>query len=218
MIRPQSTWVSEDALLFRWECDPKSQVSLAPQIAFQALRRHLGTKTSPIIDLIPGACTLLVCFKPKTQEAKLRELEEKLISQLKRLKLKKPPTQASLQIQMRYDGEDLEWVASHLGLRPADFIEWHSSTLFQVAFIGFAPGFPYLVPLKGHFEIPRLPEPRVRVPSGSVAMAGGFCGIYPHSTSGGWRLIGSTDLKLFDLKRKKPSLLAPGDTVRFCAT
>lgn len=218
MIRPQCTWVSEDALLFRWECDPKNQVSLAPQLAFQALRRHLGTKTSPILDLIPGACTLLVCFKPQTREAKLRESEKKLTAQLTKLKLKKPTTKASLQIQMRYDGEDLEFVASHLGLSSKSFIEWHSSTLFQVAFIGFAPGFPYLISLDRPLEVPRLPEPRVRVPSGSVAMAGGFCGIYPHSTSGGWRLIGSTDLKLFDLNRKKPSLLAPGDTVRFCAT
>lgn len=214
MIRPEFTWVSEDALLLRWEPDSKTGVSVAPQLVFQELRRQ---KSADILDLIPGACTLLVYFHSQISESKLRQYPKKLLECISELKPKKSGEKAPLKIPMRYDGMDLEFVASHLGLSVPALIHWHSSVLFRVAFIGFAPGFPYLIPNEGGFNIPRLAEPRVRVPSGSVAMAASFCGIYPHSTSGGWRLIGSCDVQLFDPRRGRGSLLAPGDTVRFTA-
>ncbi|MBU6374635.1 MAG: carboxyltransferase domain-containing protein [Bdellovibrionales bacterium] len=214
MIRPQCTWVSEDALLLRWEPDPKTGVSLAPQQAFHELNRH---KSADILDLIPGACTLLVCFDSQIAVSKLQQYPKKLTERLSQLKEKVSRQKPALKIPMRYDGMDLDLVASHLGYSVPAFIQWHSSLLFRVAFIGFAPGFPYLVPTEGSFDIPRLSEPRVRVPSGSVALAGSFCGIYPHSTSGGWRIIGTSDVLLFDPKRRRAALLAPGDTVRFTA-
>ena len=94
-------------------------------------------------------------------------------------------------------------------------IRLHAEADYEVAFIGFTPGFPYLNGLPRQLATPRLPSPRVRVPIGSVGIAGEQTGIYPHPTPGGWRLIGRTPLRLFDTSRPAPSLLSMADRLRF---
>jgi KipI family sensor histidine kinase inhibitor len=116
-------------------------------------------------------------------------------------------------IPIRYDGEDLEWVAAHLERSLDAFVAWHLDTEFRVAFCGFAPGFAYMTGLD--VSVPRLSTPRPRVRSGSVGLADTYCGIYPTSSPGGWRLIGTTDAVLFDPDRAAPALLTPGTRVRF---
>jgi KipI family sensor histidine kinase inhibitor len=86
-----------------------------------------------------------------------------------------------------------------------------------VAFTGFAPGFGYLTGLPESLRQSRLDTPRTRVPAGSVGVAGEFAGIYPRASPGGWRLLGHTDAVLFDPRAERPTLLAPGDRVRFRA-
>jgi KipI family sensor histidine kinase inhibitor len=81
--------------------------------------------------------------------------------------------------------------------------------------LGFAPGFPYLLGLPPQLHLPRRAEPRLRVPAGSVAIGGAQTGIYPNELPGGWHLIGRTPLRLFDAMSPSPSLLSPGDAVRF---
>jgi KipI family sensor histidine kinase inhibitor len=114
-------------------------------------------------------------------------------------------------------GEDLDAAAAELGIAPAALIARHSSGIYTVAMLGFAPGFPYLSGLDPALALPRLATPRTRVPAGSVAIGGAQTGIYPNESPGGWRLLGRTPLRLFDAQRDPPSLLAPGDTVRFIA-
>lgn len=87
---------------------------------------------------------------------------------------------------------------------------------WRVGFAGFAPGFAYLLG-DGALEVPRRAEPRVRVPAGSVALAGQFGGIYPRDSPGGWQLIGRTDAVLWDAARPEPALIVPGRHVRFVA-
>jgi KipI family sensor histidine kinase inhibitor len=84
-----------------------------------------------------------------------------------------------------------------------------------VAFIGFAPGFAYLVGGDKRLAVPRRQRPRVRVPAGSVAIAGPYSGVYPRDTPGGWQLLGRTSVSLFDAQGSRPALLAVGDLVRF---
>lgn len=116
-------------------------------------------------------------------------------------------------------GPDLGDVAAFAGVSEAEVIQRHASAEYRVFMLGFVPGFPYLgtvdassaAPLLG---APRLATPRISVPAGSVAIAGSQTGIYPHQTPGGWRIIGRTDLALFDETRQPPALLAAGDTVR----
>lgn len=113
-------------------------------------------------------------------------------------------------IPVWWDGADLEDVARRWGDDPADVMR---QTEFTVAFCGFAPGFAYLSGLTR--AVPRLDTPRASVPKGSVAVAGAYAGVYPQVSPGGWRLLGRTDLELFDLEREKPALLEPGMRVRF---
>ena len=122
------------------------------------------------------------------------------------------------EIGVRYGGEqgpDLEAVAEHAGLSPRDVIALHAEPEYRVAMLGFAPGFPYLLGLDPRLAMPRLATPRQRVEGGSVGIGGAQAGIYPRPGPGGWRIIGRTDAVLFDPARDRPSLLAPGDRVRF---
>ena len=112
-------------------------------------------------------------------------------------------------------GEDLDATANELGIAPAELIARHAEATYTVAMIGFAPGFPYLSGLDPTLALSRLATPRTRVPAGSVAIGGAQTGIYPRESPGGWRLLGRTPLRLFDAQRDPPSLLAPGDHVRF---
>lgn len=110
---------------------------------------------------------------------------------------------------------DLAEAAKELGLGIEELIHRHCTADYTVAMIGFAPGFPYLLGLPESLALPRLATPRTRVPAGSVAIGGNQAGIYPRESPGGWRLLGRTPLVLFDPARTFPSLLAPGDHVRF---
>jgi KipI family sensor histidine kinase inhibitor len=123
-----------------------------------------------------------------------------------------------VEIAVRYggaDGPDLDGVAHHHGLRPEDVVEIHSSVEYAAYFLGFAPGFAYLGPLPASIATPRLDIPRPRVPVGSVAIGGAQTAVYPTETPGGWRLIGRTDARPWDLSRDPPALILPGDRVRF---
>ena len=113
------------------------------------------------------------------------------------------------------DGPDLASVAEEVGRSPADVIELHAATTYEVLFLGFAPGFAYLGELPRPLIVPRLATPRPRVPAGSVAIAGPMTAVYPHASAGGWRLIGRTDAPLFDPGATPPARLRPGDRVRF---
>ncbi|MFJ3664160.1 allophanate hydrolase subunit 1 [Streptomyces sp. NPDC090119] len=124
-------------------------------------------------------------------------------------------TSAPVELPVRYDGPDLAEVAAHWGVTPREVAEIHAGTDFTVAFCGFAPGFGYLTGLPEHRHIPRRSTPRTAVPPGSVALAGPYTGVYPRASPGGWRLIGRTDVVLWDTAREPAALLAPGTRVRF---
>lgn len=119
------------------------------------------------------------------------------------------------EIPVIYDGEDIQDVAHILGWSAEEVVRRHSSALFTVAFTGFAPGFAYMTCDDPGFDVPRRREPRLRVPAGSVSIAGRFGSIYPSDSPGGWQLLGTTPLKMWDTTRERASLLAPGDRVRF---
>ena len=121
-------------------------------------------------------------------------------------------------IRVRYggeDGPDLDEVAEERGLTPDEYARRHAATPMRVLFCGFAPGFAYLGDLPQELRVARLATPRTQTPAGSVAVAGSMSGIYPARLPGGWRIIGRTATVMFDPYRDPPSLLAPGDTVRF---
>ena len=140
-----------------------------------------------VVELVPGYRTLLVVAGPGSAGA----LDE-LAAGLPGLEL--PPAGEvagePVEIPVSYDGEDLPEVASLTGLDAEEVVRRHTAPEYTVAFLGFSPGFPYLVGLDPALEVPRRDTPRTSIPAGSVGLAGGQTGIYPTASPGGWQLIG----------------------------
>lgn len=109
---------------------------------------------------------------------------------------------------------DLDDVARAVGLAREEVVALLTATPFTVAFLGFSPGFPYLLGLPPRLRVPRLASPRRVVPAGSLGLAGAQAGLYPSPTPGGWRLVGATPERLFDARRTPAGRLAPGDRLR----
>jgi len=124
------------------------------------------------------------------------------------------------EIPVCYDAEfrfDLDRVAEHTKLSQREIVDLHSTREYRVACIGFVPGFTFLAGLPKNLATPRRGVPRKEIPPGSVGIGGAQTGIYPLRSPGGWNLIGRTPLKLFDPIKDPPTLLCPGDRVRFRA-
>ena len=171
------------------------------------------TSANEIEDLVPGARSLLV---------RLRAGSEPSPALLAAIEATPDPQRGEdrpvVEVTVRYggdDGPDLGDVARNAGLAEEEVIARHAVATYTVGFIGFSPGFAYLLGLPEELATPRLETPRTRIPAGSVAIGGAYTGVYPRATPGGWRLIGRTDRELFDPTRAPPTLLTPGDHVRF---
>jgi len=129
-----------------------------------------------------------------------------------------PPGASTLEVPVRYggaDGPDLDAVAELSGLSRPAVVELHAATAYRVLFLGFAPGFGYLGPLPASLNVARRASPRIRVPAGSVAIAGPHTAIYPVESPGGWQVLGRTSATMWDPRRSPPALLEPGMVVRF---
>jgi 5-oxoprolinase (ATP-hydrolysing) subunit B len=194
-----------------------SEGSLAEaNAAARGLTAALEARRFPEIeDLVPGARSLMVVLAPGFDPP--AELLTSLRRNFAGASFENSASRL-FEIEVAYGGAggpDLADVARGANLSEKDVILRHSEALYTVGFLGFAPGFAYLLGLPPELATPRLATPRTRVPGGSVAIGGGFTGIYPRETAGGWRLIGQTDIELFDPHRRPPSLFRPGDRVRF---
>ena len=166
---------------------------------------------------VPAYASVLVPFDPDVMpEAAVRAT---IRAALRRAVGGPAPAPGPLvEIPVRYggpDGPDLAEVAERTGHSEAEVVALHAGHEYRVYLVGFVPGFPYLGVLPAELELPRRTTPRVRVPAGSVAIAGRQTGIYPSPTPGGWHLIGRTDAPIWDARRNPPALLAPGDRVLF---
>jgi KipI family sensor histidine kinase inhibitor len=161
------------------------------------------------VEIVPAARTVL--FDGVADRAGLAEA-------LRRWTPTSEPVPGELvELPVRYDGADLAFVAEAWGTDVAGVVRRHGEVEYVAEFCGFAPGFSYLAGLPEALAVPRLASPRPRVPAGSVALAGTWCGVYPTASPGGWRLLGTTDALLWDQARERPALLAPGTRVRFVA-
>ena len=182
-------------------------LELPDNAAAVRVARRLASELG-LVDVVPGHRTVLVTWDDEPPE--LIELAEAALrDDQPRL------TGASVEIPVRYDGPDLDEVAALTGLSLEEVAARHQRADYVVGFLGFAPGFAYLLGGDERLRVKRRAEPRERVPAGSVALAGPYSGIYPRESPGGWQLIGSTTTVLFDATRKPPALLSPGDRVRF---
>ncbi len=206
--------VAEGAVLVEYPEDSEEQ---ANRRAVAGARSLMSRVPEGFLDAVPGARTLLVRFDPqRLARGRLAEEVERGASEAK------GPTASrrAMRLPVFYDtdaqtGPDLGELSRGAGLSPVEFARRHAETQYRVAFLGFAPGFPYMTGLPQELHAPRLATPRTRVPAGSVGIGGHYTGIYPEETPGGWRLIGRVPVRLFDAARNPPALLLPGDSVGF---
>lgn len=183
-------------------------LDVAPARLAQAVRERLS---GDVIDVVPAARTVLITVSERSALARIVDTVVELAVSAER----GVRSGRSIEIPVTYDGPDLDAVASQAGLSVDAVIELHAATTYEVAFCGFAPGFAYLTGLDRRLWLPRRVTPRTRVPAGSVAIAAEYAAVYPTASPGGWHLLGTTDVTLFDPMRQRPALLAPGDQVRF---
>jgi KipI family sensor histidine kinase inhibitor len=167
---------------------------------------------------VAGAASVLVPFDPL--ELRADEVATMLGPLVRAIPLDPGPDPGAreVSIPVRYggeDGPDLAAVAAEAGLSPAEVVRLHAGSVYEVLFLGFAPGFAYLGEVPAQIALPRLATPRTRVPAGSVGIAGRQTGVYPRDSAGGWRIVGRTDTPLFDPWADEPARLRPGDRVRF---
>lgn len=166
-------------------------------------------------DVVPAYLALTVFYDPL--HASYDEISATLVAACNSAPLSsiRTPHSREHRIAVRYDGIDLETVATATGLSVDDVIARHSGRTYNVDLLGFVPGFAYLSELDPSLQLPRRPQPRPRIAAGSIAIAGAQTAVYPLDTPGGWHIIGSTRTVMFDPTRDAPALLTPGDTVRF---
>src|SRR3977135_4157280 len=140
-----------------------------------------------VLDIVPASRTVLIKLDGPRYQAPTRQRLGKLRGTPDAVSDVTAPIdgRADIQIDVVYDGADLDEVARLTGMTPDQVIAAHTGTLWQVGFGGFAPGFAYLVggiDVAERLNVPRQSEPRTRVPAGSVALAGEFSAIYPRES------------------------------------
>jgi KipI family sensor histidine kinase inhibitor len=196
--------VGEDALLVETG-------SLAESHRLDAVLRGRGI--AAVEEIVPGPESVLVVASGGGFGEIWKQIEEVVSESGVRGQVGAPGS-AEVVVEVVYDGVDLGVVAELTGLRVDEVIARHFGSSFVVGWLGFAPGFAYLVGLDPALEVPRLEVPRTSVPAGSVAIAGGYSAIYPAASPGGWRLLGRTTMRVWDTEAEPPSLLRPGTRVR----
>jgi len=201
----------DSALLL--ELDEVINVSVNAQaIAVAAAMRRSGL--SGIRDVLPTYRSVAVHFDPLT-------LDVETVRETLTRAADTPPESGegrTVVIPVQYGGEmgpDLAAVAAFAGITPDEVVSRHAGARYRVFMLGFLPGFTYMGTVDETIAMPRHATPRLKVPAGSVGIAGRQTGVYPRESPGGWQIIGRTPLKLFDVQREQPALLNAGDTVKF---
>jgi len=192
--------------------------TIAPEINMQIRQLTIGfidREIPGILEAVPGYTTLTLHYNPlEISYDRLVDLTNAILEEgyNREIAYLKPKV-----IPVWYNGPDLPVVSEHTGLSVEEIIERHTDAEYLVYMIGFAPGFPYLGGMDKILSTPRRSTPRLKIPAGSVGIAGEQTGVYPMETPGGWQLIGQTPIALFDIQREQPSLLMAGDRVKFAA-
>ncbi len=213
-MRPSFTFFdcAESALLVDFGPNYSKALSLEILNVSEGLAR---TALSGLKESVPALSSLTVFYDPLTLP------KERLTAEIKALCVTQQPAAPggrTFEIPVIYGGvagPDLDDVASRAGITASEAASLHAGQLYQVYMLGFLPGFAYLGDLPEPLQLPRRSTPRARVPGGSVAIAAEMTAVYPLESPGGWHLIGSTPVVLWDIARQAEPLLKPGDRVRF---
>ena len=169
-------------------------------------------------DVIPAFCSLLINYDPRV--ISYEQIKRRMEALVKIDVTAGDTRKRVFEIPVCYGGEygpDIQNIADHAGLSVEEVIQIHTSRDYLIYMLGFLPGFTYLGGLDERIHTPRLANPRIRIPAGSVGIGGSQTGIYPMDSPGGWQLMGMTPVKTYDPDREVPILVEAGDYIRFVA-
>lgn len=194
-----------------------NEISTEINARIRAFNIALEKKKIPgIVETVPTYRSLTVHYRPEIiRYEKLRDALNGLLGSLDKVEI---PPASVVEIPVLYGGEmgpDIEFVAKHNGKTVEEVIKIHSAPEYLIYMLGFTPGFPYMGGMSAEIATPRLTSPRVKIPGGSVGIAGSQTGVYPIDSPGGWQLIGRTPLNLYDAARETPILLQAGQYVKY---
>ena len=193
------------------------EISIECNRRVHSMHRAIARQRPPgIVDLIPTYRSLLVEYD--ATQFSYADMKARLVDVRGSADEMSEDDTAVVHLPVLYGGgygPDLEFVARNAGMNIQEVVDLHSGTEYPVYMMGFTPGFPYLGGMSERIATPRLSTPRGAIPAGSVGIAEAQTGVYPIESPGGWRLIGRTPLRLFDVARTPPSLIDAGDRVRF---
>lgn len=192
---------------------------ISPAINAQVRALSVLLEQSPIqgvTEWVPTYRSLMIHYNPSVI------LYDPLVTRLQQMlddmdSVQLPPSLV-LEIPVLYGGEagpDLDFVAQNSGKTAEEVVKIHSSTEYLIYMLGFTPGFTYLGGLDPSLTTPRLANPRVKIPAGSVGIAGAQTGVYPIDSPGGWQLIGLTPVRMYDPNRAVPILPKAGQYIQF---
>jgi len=167
-------------------------------------------------ETVPSYRALLVYYDPLV--VGYEDLTATLRGLLAEARPEVLPPVRTVELPCCYGGElgfELELAAAKLGLTPDEMARLHAEADYYVYFVGFTPGLPYMTGMPERLTIPRLTNPRLKTPPGSVSIGGVQCCIYSVESPGGFWVLGRTPVRLYDPTAPDPILLRAGDHVRF---
>ena len=165
---------------------------------------------------VPAYASVVLRFDPlRIEPAKAETFAAELLGRVEFMLVTPTTPRRLVEIPTTYDGPDLAETAERSQLTVEELVALHSKREYTAYFLGFMPGFAYCGRLDPKIVSSRLERPRERVPAGSVAIADGQTGVYPFASPGGWRLLGRTELAMFDPRAAEPVRISAGDRVRF---
>jgi KipI family sensor histidine kinase inhibitor len=210
---PRILAAGDQALLIEFGEEIKPAINQRVQAFAQRANQH---KISGIGELVPSYCTVLIYYDPLYLSFSQAASWAREFLSSGSVEVQSTPT--IKEVPVLYGGPygpDIDFIAQHNGISAEEVIRFHTSQTYLVYVVGFSPGFTAMGTVPEKIQAPRLPTPRTKVPAGSVGIGGMQTGIYPVESPGGWRLIGRTPLKLFDLNWSPPSHFQAGDYARF---
>ncbi|MVT06748.1 5-oxoprolinase subunit PxpB [Chitinophaga tropicalis] len=207
--------LGDSAIIIEWEQEISPVIHQRVLNTYHYLRslQHIY-----ILDLIPAYASLTVIYNARAARYAYDEVIRIVTDALNMSAAEVAVVSRQIEIPVCYDpslGPDLLAMAEQKSLSVDKIVELHTQTTYTVYMLGFLPGFPYMGTVDDILATPRLKKPRVKIPAGSVGIAGAQTGIYPLDSPGGWNLIGKTPVRMFDAEKEIPCYCQPGDQVRF---
>jgi inhibitor of KinA len=190
-----------------------------------AIGEHFQKKPfEGFVEAVPAYASTAIFYDPfvvkntRPEAATAFEVVRTLVSEIEAsIDAEAGPMGSVVEIQVVFHGPDLDDVATFAALPKTDVIDIFLARNYRVYMLGFLPGFTYMAEVDERIAIPRKTSPRIVVPKGSIGIAGKQTGVYSLPSPGGWQLIGRTGVEMFSHDADPPTLVQPGDEVRFVA-